>query len=173
MESEGAIAPATVRPPVYLSQTQHNTSALIPLLLWGDTVAQLVERRTQDPRDWGSNHVRSTKNKFVSFSKSKMCWLAVSVPNPRVYTHAQEWSRTHIKCPAVHVSLVDYVNGNSTVMICTLSSAHWQQASKLSALKHFELIWKDWEKCTYQYNNNNNNNNNNTVAYKWLTHVTD
>ena len=42
-------------------------------------------------------------------------------------------------------------------MICTLlSSAHWQQASKLSALRRFESIWKDWDKCAYQYNNNNN-----------------
>ena len=29
-------------------------------------------------------------------------------------------------------------------MIFTSSSAHWQQASKLSALRRFELIWKDW-----------------------------
>ena len=32
------------------------------------------------------------------------------------------------------------VNGNSRVMICTLSSAHCQQSSKLSALQCFELI---------------------------------
>ena len=32
------------------------------------------------------------------------------------------------------------VNGNSRVMICTLSSARWQQASKLSILRRFELI---------------------------------
>ena len=36
-------------------------------------------------------------------------------------------------------------------MICTLSSAHWQQASNLSAMRRFESIWKD--KCAYQYNN--------------------
>ena len=38
-------------------------------------------------------------------------------------------------------------------MICTLSSAHWQQASKISALQSFELIWKDLDKSAYQYNN--------------------
>ena len=43
------------------------------------------------------------------------------------------------------------VNGNSRVMICTLSSAHWQQASKVSALRRFQLIWKHWDKCAYQY----------------------
>ena len=41
-------------------------------------------------------------------------------------------------------------------MICTSSSAHWQQVSKLSALRRFELILKDWDRCTYQYNNDNN-----------------
>ena len=35
------------------------------------------------------------------------------------------------------------VNVSSRVVVCTLSSAHWQQASKLSALRRFELIWKD------------------------------
>ena len=29
-------------------------------------------------------------------------------------------------------------------MFCTLSSAYWQHASKRSALRHFELIWKVW-----------------------------
>ena len=43
-------------------------------------------------------------------------------------------------------------------MICTLSSAHWQQASQFSALRRFESIWVDCDKCAYQYNNNNNNN---------------
>ena len=37
-------------------------------------------------------------------------------------------------------------------MICTLSSAHWQQDSKLSALRRFELIWKDCDKCANQCN---------------------
>ena len=41
------------------------------------------------------------------------------------------------------------VNGNSRVMICTLSSAHWQQASKLSALWCFDFFGKDWDKCAY------------------------
>ena len=43
-------------------------------------------------------------------------------------------------------------------MICTLSNAHWQQALKLSALWSFELIWKDWVKCAYQYNTIHNGN---------------
>ena len=50
------------------------------------------------------------------------------------------------------------VNVNSRVVICTISSAHWQQASKLSALWRFELIWKDGGKCAHEYSNNNNNN---------------
>ena len=58
---------------------------------WGDGVAQLVERRTQDKKTGGSNPtcVRSTRKICESFSESKMlCWLAVGVPNPCVYTHA-------------------------------------------------------------------------------------
>ena len=35
----------------------------------------------------------------------------------------------------------DAVNVNSKVMICTVSSAHWQQDSKLAALRRFELIF--------------------------------
>ena len=42
-----------------------------------------------------------------------------------------------------------------------LCSAHWQQASKFSALRHFELIWKDCDQYAHQNNNDNNNNNNN------------
>ena len=38
------------------------------------------------------------------------------------------------------------LNASSRVMICTSSSIHWQQASKLSALQHFELTWKDQDK---------------------------
>ena len=41
------------------------------------------------------------------------------------------------------------VNVNSRVI--TLSSACWQQASKLSALQCFELIWKDWDECAHHY----------------------
>ena len=48
------------------------------------------------------------------------------------------------------------VNVSNGVVICTLSSTHWQQASKLSALRCFELIRKDCDKCAHQYNNNNN-----------------
>ena len=40
-----------------------------------DGVAQLVERRTQDPKDRGSNHVRST-HKIVSFFRVKNVVLA-------------------------------------------------------------------------------------------------
>ena len=103
-----------------------------------------------------------------------LCCLAVGVPNPR-YRHAQEWSRMHVKELVVHVSVwwitetrkdpactlltgakmyFCTVNGNSRVMTCTLSIAHWQQASKLSTLRRFESIWKDWNKCAYQCNNN-------------------
>ena len=48
------------------------------------------------------------------------------------------------------------VNENSRVMICTLSSAHWQQVSK-SFQPCSALSWKDWQECAYQYNSTNNN----------------
>ena len=47
------------------------------------------------------------------------------------------------------------VNENSRVMICTLSSAHWRQASKLSAVWRFELIRKHWGKYAHPYHNPN------------------
>ena len=72
----------------------------------GDGVAQLVQRRTRDPKDWGSNPVRSTRN-ICQFFRVKtvqlLCRLAVGVPNPRGYTHAQEWSRMHDKDLVFHV----------------------------------------------------------------------
>ena len=40
----------------------------------------------------------------LSVSKSKrLCWLAVGVPSPCVYTHTYERPCTHVKDPAVHV----------------------------------------------------------------------
>ena len=45
-----------------------------------------------------------SEKKKVSFSESKMLSsFAVSVPNSRVHTHAQEYSRTHVKDRVVHV----------------------------------------------------------------------
>ena len=35
-----------------------------------------------------------------------LCWLTVGVPNPRVFTHTEEWSRTHVK-DVVHVRRFD------------------------------------------------------------------
>ena len=55
------------------------------------------------------------------------------------------------------------VHGNSRVMICALNSAHWQQGSKLSAVRRFELIRIDLDKCAYQYDDNNDNNHDNNV----------
>ena len=45
------------------------------------------------------------KNIFEFFQSKMLCWLAVGVPNPCVYTRAQEWSRMHVKLkdPVVHV----------------------------------------------------------------------
>ena len=62
----------------------------------GDGVAQLVEHWTQDPKDEGSNPVRSTIKKIVSFSESKMCRLVVGVPNPLLClrTHKNDHIRT-------------------------------------------------------------------------------
>ena len=42
------------------------------VLNWGDGVAQMVERRTQDPETRGSNPVRCKRNSCESFSESKM-----------------------------------------------------------------------------------------------------
>ena len=68
---------------------------------WGGSIGRAS---TQDPKTRGLNPFRSTITKFVSYLRVKMlCWLIVSVPNPRVYTHAYEWPRTHVKDPVVRV----------------------------------------------------------------------
>ena len=46
------------------------------------------------------------------------------------------------------------VNVNSKVVICKFSSGHCRQASKLSVLRRFELIWTDRDACVHQYNKN-------------------
>ena len=70
----------------------------------GDGVVQLVDHRTQDAKDRGSN---------------PMCWLGVGVPNPCVYTRAQEWSCTHIKDPVVYVR-VRWITETQKDPACTL-----------------------------------------------------
>ena len=64
----------------------------------------------------------------------------------------------------IHTPYFCIVNGHSRVMICTWSSANWQQVSKLSALRRFDLIWKHWDKCAYQYNTIQYN----TIQYREL-----
>ena len=85
----------------------------------GDGVAQLVERRTRDPKTEGSNLacVRSTRQMCESFPESRMlCWLSVGVPNLLVYTHAKEWSRTH-NTPEVKMNSIEYGLDKTTLHI--------------------------------------------------------
>ena len=116
-----------------------------------------------------------------------------------VYARKSEWSRTHVNDPAVKVRVrwitetrkypaytlltgdkmyLCKVNVTSRAMICTLSSADWRQASKLSVLRRFELIYNDWDKAAYQSNtndnngNNNDNNNNNNYYYYYIIIIT-
>ena len=73
--------------------------------------------------------------------------------------------RKHEKIPACTLLIGGQmyfctVNGNSKIMICTLSSAHWQQASKLSspcgALSRFETTEINAPINTIQYKTYNN-----------------
>ena len=74
-------------------------------------VAQLVERRPRDPIKWltrGSNPVRSTRTiceRFFSESKL-LCWLVVSVPNPRVIirTHKHD----HVRRLNILLSMLEF-----------------------------------------------------------------
>ena len=64
-------------------------------------------------------------------------------PIRRSFSFLCEWNST--LCDHNDTLIFHYfctVNGNSRAMICTLSSAHWQQASKFSALQRFESIRK-------------------------------
>ena len=65
------------------------------ILPWGNGVAQLVRLKIQKTKVQIPSGAQET---ILSFSESKiLCWLAVGVPNPCVYAHAQEWSHTHVK----------------------------------------------------------------------------
>ena len=69
------------------------------------SIGRASASRSNGFHDRGSNPVRSIKTNCESFSESKMLSrLVVGVPmHPRVYTHAQEWLRTHVKDSVVHV----------------------------------------------------------------------
>ena len=77
--------------------TSHVCGSMSYLPLVTARVAQLVERRTRDPKTRGSNPacVRSTRKKCENFSESKLLCCADSLsvcPNPRVCI-----TRTHKK----------------------------------------------------------------------------
>ena len=57
---------------------------------WGDGMAQLVEHRTRDPKDEGSNPVRSTRKMRVFFRVKNDVLTRCLCAQSRVYTHAQE-----------------------------------------------------------------------------------
>ena len=127
----------------------------------GGSIGRASNSRSKGPRfDFHQEH----KKNLWLFTESKMlCWLAVGVPNPHVYKHAQEWSRTHIKDPVVHVRVRRItetqkdpactllltggemyfctVNENSRVMICTLKqcplAAGFNAFSPCGALSQF------------------------------------
>ena len=70
--------------------------------LRGDGLAQWLERWTKIKRS--RVQIPSVaQEKLIFFSESKrLCCLAVGVPNPRVYTHADERPCTHITDHVVH-----------------------------------------------------------------------
>ena len=77
---------------------------LLHILGWGGGSSSRA--LDSDPKTQGSNPIRKTRTICESFFESKLlCWLAVGVPNPCVYTHAQEWSHTHVKDPVIHVGV--------------------------------------------------------------------
>ena len=84
---------------------------LIVFLIWylnarpGWQVGRSVVRAL----DWWSKgrglESRQEHKKNWVFRVKKLFWLAVGVPNPRVYTHAYERPCTHVKDPVVQVSV--------------------------------------------------------------------
>ena len=96
-----------------------------------------------DPRFKGSRFESRQEHNNNFFPESKtLCWLAVGVPNPRVYTHAQERSRTHDEDKfSPRQSSGDY--GNTKV-----PSMHWKVIAEL-ALRTTRL-WLCWCKCAVE-----------------------
>ena len=56
------------------------------------------------------------------------------------YVVLTRWRCAQLPCVYARMRMITYA---MYVMISTLSSACWQQVSKLLALRRFELIWKD------------------------------
>ena len=87
----------------------------------GGSVGRALNSRSKYP-GFKPGPVRSTRKMCERFSESKMlCWLAVGVPNPRVYTHSYEWSRTHVKDHVIHVR-VRWITETRKDTACTCST---------------------------------------------------
>ena len=73
-----------------------NTKWLLETLwVMGGLIGRVSDSRYKNP-GFKPQAPSGAQETFVSFSESKMlCWLAVGVPNPHVYTHTYEWS--HIR----------------------------------------------------------------------------
>ena len=87
---------ATCRSTLWVCSLTRLRATQIPTqdLQTGDGVAQLVERRTRDPKTGCLNPgpVRSTIKKLWVFPSQKLLSRLVCVPNPRVHVHPNEWS---------------------------------------------------------------------------------
>ena len=126
--------------------------------LWREYgVAPVGRASDSDPKDEGSNPVRSTRDIWECFRVQKMlCWLAVGVPNPRVHTHAHKndhvrtikilWSmsgfgglRKHEK-PQHALNTNSWVGASHHVVVTVLMSVcEWMRAIYVSvrrALSH-------------------------------------
>ena len=92
----------------------------------GTSVGRASDLRSKDRRFEPCVCVRSTRKICESFSQSKaLCWFAVGVPNPHVYTHAYSWSRcTHVKDPVVRVR-VWWIMETRKDPACALISSVW------------------------------------------------
>ena len=95
----------------------------------GGSVGRASDSRSTDRSLQESSSVSGAHEQIVRVFSSKKCCacadsLSVSVPNPRVYTHAYERSRTHVKDPVVHVK-VRWIMETRKSPACTLMSYCW------------------------------------------------
>ena len=103
----------------FLSNTRGCTGSVVRALAWRS-------------KGRGFESCQEHKKKPLSFSESvRLCWLAVGVPNPRVYMHAYKRPCTHVKDLLVHVkSSVDYGNMKITSML--LYPRRWNVAAQVA-----------------------------------------
>ena len=89
----------------------------------GGSIGWASDSRSKHPRFEPCHEYKKHLWEFFPSPNLRLCWLAVGVPKPHVYTHAYEWSRTHAKDPVVHVR-VQWITETRKDPACTCRTGY-------------------------------------------------